>query len=139
MLVRDVMTTDVVTVDVNATLDEVAANLLEHGIGSVVVVADGTPHGIVTETDVLGAAHDRGEPLADVPVRDLSRPPLVTTDTDRTVQAVARTMADEGVKKVPVTEDLDVVGIVTLTDIVWHLSEFRSEAIDLAERKWGPD
>lgn len=139
MLVREVMTTDVVTVDANATLGEVVSSLLGHGIGSVVVVADGTPHGIVTETDVLAAARDRGEPLAEIPVRDLSHPPLVTTDPDRTVQAVARTMTEEEVKKVPVTEGLDIVGIVTLTDIVWHLSEFRSEAIDLAERKWGPD
>lgn len=50
-------------------------------------------------------------------------------------------MADEGVKKVPVLDDFDLVGIVTLTDIVWHLSEIRQEAAGLedAHSEWNPD
>ena len=64
----------------------------------------------------------------------------MTAAPDETVQHVARRMADEGVKKVPVMDDIDLVGIVTLTDIVWHLSDLRSEAAEFAEmgREWGP-
>lgn len=53
---------------------------------------------------------------------------------------IARQMADEDVKKVPVMEDLDLVGIVTLTDIVWHLSEIRKEvtALEDANSQWTP-
>jgi CBS domain-containing protein len=37
-------------------------------------------------------------------------------------------------------DDLDLVGIVTLTDIVWHLSDLRSEAVEFATMndQWGP-
>jgi len=138
MLVGDVMSTDVVTVDASATLHEVVGRLLAERVGSVVVVDAGNPSGIVTETDVLRAAHDRDRPLRAIGVDDLGHPPLVTTTADRTVQGVARTMADEGVKKVVVMDGLDIAGIVTLTDIVWHLADIRKEASDLARRDWDP-
>jgi CBS domain-containing protein len=138
MLVRELMSTDVVTVSVDGTLDDAVGTLLEHGVGSVVVVDDGVPVGMVTETDAMRAAHERGVPFHDVAIRDLARPPVVTTDPDRTVQSVARTMAGEDVKKVVVSEDMDVVGIITLTDVVWALSDIRKEATDLAEKDWGP-
>ncbi|WP_436924825.1 CBS domain-containing protein [Halosimplex amylolyticum] len=143
MLVRDLMSTDVVTVDIDATLHDAVGKILAERVGSVVVVDDGTPVGVVTESDALDAAHDRGQRLGAIAVRDLAHPPLVTTDPDRTVQGVARTMGDEGVKKVIVTEDLSVVGIVTLTDVVYHLADLRKEATaaatDIAERDWRTD
>lgn len=138
MLVRDVMTTDVVTVDVDATLRAAIGRLLAEGVGSVVVTDDGTPVGLVTETDALRALHENEAAPSDVGVRDLAHPPVVTTDADRTVQGVAETMAKRDVKKVLVTEDLDIVGIVTLTDIVWHLSDIRQEVAQLADRGWEP-
>lgn len=142
MLVRELMTTDVVTVDVAATLREAVGRLLTEDVGSVVAVNDGTPAGVVTETDALTAAHERGEPLGRIPVRDLVHSPLVTTDPDRTVRGVAQTMADEGVKKVVVTEELSVVGIVTLTDIVYRFADLQKEAaaaVDIADRDWRSD
>jgi CBS domain-containing protein len=138
MLVREIMTTDVVTVP-DATLRAAIGELLAAGVGSVVVVDDDdTPAGFVTETDALRALYDRGDPPQDVAVRDLAHPPVVTTDPDRTVQHVAERMAEEGVKKVLVTEDLDIVGIATLTDIVWHLGDIRREVAVVADRDWGP-
>ena len=93
----------------------------------------------MTETDALSAAHDRDQSLSAVAVRGLAHPPVVTTDPDRTVQGVARTMADEEVKKVLVTDGLEVLGIVTLTDIVWRLSDVRKEAAALARDEWNPN
>jgi CBS domain-containing protein len=138
MIVRDVMSSEVVTVPVDATLRQAVYRLLDERVGSVVVVDEETPMGLVTETDVLEALYDRGVGLSAVPVSDLAHPPVVTTEPDRTVQGVANTMADEGVKKVLVTEDLDVVGIVTLTDIVWHLSDIRQEIVSVGDQGWEP-
>lgn len=136
------MTTEVVTVPTSATLREVASQLLENGVGSVIVVDDaGNPDGIVTESDVLEAAYRSGEALDELPVTKLSHGAVVTTGPDATVQRVARKMADENVKKVPVLEDFDLVGMVTLTDIVWHLPELRKEATSLgqAHKDWELD
>jgi CBS domain-containing protein len=136
MLVREVMTTDIVTVSIEATLADAVERLLANEIGSVVVLADGNPTGIVTETDALDAAHETGKPLAGIGLRRFCEGPVATTAPDRTVQDVARRMADEGVKKFPVMADLDLVGMVTLTDIVYQLSDIRSEAQALADRHY---
>lgn len=141
MQVRDLMSTDVVTVPRSATLGDVADRLLDAEVGSVIVVDDdGDPVGIVTETDALGVARDTGEPLADIAVTDVDHPPVVTTTPSTAIPTVARRMADEGVKKVPVLDGLDLVGIVTLTDIVWHLSSLRQEVshIAAARDEWSP-
>lgn len=141
MQVRDLMSTDVVTAPRSATLADVADRLLDAGVGSVIVVDDdGDPVGIVTETDALRVARDSGKPLADITVTDVGHPPVVTTTPSTAIPTVGRRMADEGVKKVPVLDGLDLVGIVTLTDIVWHLSSLRQEASDIAAARdeWSP-
>lgn len=128
MLVEELMSTDVVTVDVDAALDEAVERLLIEEVGSVVVLEDGNPTGIVTKTDALEATLRSGRPLDEIPVAKLQHNPVITTNPDRTVQGVARRMADNGIKKVPVMDDLALVGIVTLSDIVWRLSDIRQEA-----------
>lgn len=130
------MTTELVTVDADATLRDAVGRLLATGVGSVIVVDDGTPMGLVTETDALEAAHESGDSLAAIGLEPFCEGPIVTTAPDRTVQSVARRMADEGVKKFPVLEDMDIVGIVTLTDLVYHLSDIRSEIQSLADRHY---
>jgi len=136
------MSTDVVTVSIDATLATVVDNLLDNGVGSVIVVdADETPIGIVTESDVLRVARELDEPLSDIGVDDVGHPPVVTTAPTRAITTVARLMTDEGVKKIPVMDGIDLVGIVTMTDIVWRLSALRQEASAMADLRaeWSPE
>jgi CBS domain-containing protein len=112
------------------------ADLLDEGVGCVLVIEEGEPTGLLTETDVLGAALDRGDTLDDIAIRPLCGGSVITTAPDRTIQHVTRRMMDESIKKLPVVEEFDVVGIVTLTDVVYHLSDIRSEAEALADRHY---
>ncbi|MFC6865010.1 CBS domain-containing protein [Halomicroarcula sp. GCM10025817] len=141
MQVRDLMSTDVVTVPVGATLADAVRRLLEEGVGSVVVVdGEGDPVGIVTESDALGLALETDDPLSSLSVEAVGHRPVVTTTPSTAVSTVARTMADEGVKKVPVIDGIDLVGMVTLSDVVWHLTELRSELSNAASLRaeWDP-
>lgn len=140
MQVHELMSTDVVTVPIGATLDDAVARLLANGVGSVIVVDGETPTGIVTETDVLEIAHETGDPLHAIAVADLDHGQILTTDPSTAVSTVARRMADAGVKKFPVMDGMDLVGIVTLTDIVWHLPDIRSEAqtVEHVRDQWSP-
>lgn len=138
MLVEDLMTTDIVTCDVDSSLQTAAVRMLEHGVGSVVITSEGSPFGIVTETDALhaGAATDR--PFGDIAVEEVLSHPLVTTTPDATIRKAVNQMKDNDVKKLPVVEDLDLVGIITRTDIVGHYGEFIREAhaIDDQRERW---
>ena len=133
MQVTEIMSTDVVTVDRAASLRDAVGKLLTHEVGSVVVVSnEGNPVGIVTETDALRAGYQTGNPFEDIRVMELAHRPVITTSPSATVQWVARKMADNDVKKVPVMDDLSLVGMVTLTDIVWRLSDIRAEVGNLS-------
>lgn len=124
------MSADVVTVTGEATLREAAGRLLERDVGSVVVLDDGTPAGFLTDTDVLRAVYRRETTLDAVPVAAVAHPVPFTADPDSSVSLLAGRMAESGVKRVPVVADLDLVGVITLTDIAWHLSDLRREAIE---------
>lgn len=128
MRVNEVMTVDVVTVDLEATVAAAAERMLRHDVGSVVVTNDGSPAGILTESDAMRAAVVTGSPLEDVPIRRIASSSLETVAPTATVRTAAKRMADAGVKKLVVVEDLELRGIVTMTDLVRHQHELVREA-----------
>jgi CBS domain-containing protein len=79
MLVRDVMSTNVVTVDANATVRDALGRMLEAGIGSVVATKEDNPAGILRNVDVLRIGHEHDRPLSEIPVYAATSRPLVTT------------------------------------------------------------
>jgi CBS domain-containing protein len=140
MQIHELMSTDVVSVPSDATLAEVVSKLLTNDVGSVIVVDGTTPTGIVTETDVLEIIHETGDPVHEIAITDIDHGQVHTTDPSTAVSTVARRMADTGVKKLPVMDGIELVGIITLTDIVWHLSDLRSEvrATEHIQEQWSP-
>lgn len=112
------MTEDVLTVDAETSLRTAAGRMVERDVGSLVVTAGGNPEGILTETDFVTAGYEHDRPFSEVPVHAAMSRPLVTTAAATTVRTAARTMREKNVKKLPVAEGIDLVGIVTTTDLV---------------------
>jgi len=141
MLVRELMSDPVVTVDSTASLRGVVGAMLDRDVGSVVLVegGDATPVAIVTVSDVLRGTHDRDEPLSAIPARTAGSSPLATVEPDRTVGDALERMREEGVTHLPVVSGLDVVGMLTLTDVALGYEEIREEALEVAGRRrsWG--
>lgn len=135
MLVRDVMTPTVVTVPVEDMLVEAVERMLDHRIGSVVVAGEGGPVGIVTEMDVLVAGRETGLPLDEISIAQVMSSPLVTIPPHATIRAAVERMREHEVKKLPVTDDFDVVGILTQQDVVYAHPDLVREAIELEERR----
>lgn len=136
MLVEEVMTTDLVTCETDASLEAVAERMARRRVGSVLVCEDGDPVGIVTETDLIGVGYRTGRPFAEIPVSEATSRPLVTVPGDRTLRRATERMAAEGVKKLPVADDLEIVGIVTLTDVVYHFSDVKREIHEMEQRSF---
>lgn len=141
MLVRDAMTTDVVTVEIDTSLQHAVGRMLQERIGSVVVTRDGDPAGIVTESDALKAGYLSERPFTEVPLSKVASNPVVTTSKHTTIRSAVRTMRDEDVKKLPVVEDLEIVGILTMTDVVLKQEELIDEIHQLEQDRqgWTPE
>jgi CBS domain-containing protein len=111
--------TEVITVTVDDTIDEVVETMRTHNVGSVVVVDRGNPRGIITDRDLVIYAMDDA---ANLTARNVMAEDLFTVDIDSDVFTVINEMYERKVRRVPVLENGDLVGIVTLDDFVGLLA-----------------
>jgi len=125
--VKEIMTRDVCTVRREDSLLSASKRMIEFGVGSVVVVEDGKPIGIVTEKDILYKVVARNMLPSDVKVGDIMSTPLITINPNTSVREASDIMKKRGIRRLPVVNSNgDLVGIVTDNDIL-------SVVIDLGE------
>jgi CBS-domain-containing membrane protein len=147
MNARDVMNTEVVSVEANASARQIAKILVENGISAVPVVdAAGAPIGIVSEGDLIdrdeadrmkrrdwwlsllaeGETPDAERIAKLVPrertARDMMSAPVVTVGEGTDITEIARLLAAYRIKRVPVVSDGRMVGIVARADLVRALA-----------------
>ena len=117
---RDIMTTDVVTIDGNATVAEAVAKMKEKGVRALVVERreKDDAYGMITQRDIAYNVFAQGEDPASVKVHEIFSKPLVVVNPDLDVKYVARLMANFGLSRAPVIFEGKVQGIVSVSDIV---------------------
>jgi CBS domain-containing protein len=122
--VRDIMTTEVVTVRPDTPYRTVAALFREHRVSGFPVTGDdGTVIGVVSETDLLalaaGQRHRRHDPGDQATAGDLMSHPAVTARPDDLVQAAAGLMRKHRLQRLPVVgPDGRLAGIVSRSDVL---------------------
>ena len=114
--VRDVMTPGPIGVDYYQSVGEAARAMRDWGVGAILVVSNESLYGLVTDRDLVvrAVAEARG---ADEPVGPLSSANLIGVDADADVHEAMRLMRQHGVRRLPVLEDGQVAGIVSLGDL----------------------
>ena len=110
------MTANVKTIPVKATIREAAKEMARWKIGSLVIADGKKPVGIITEGDISKAVA-KGRDPAKTAV-SVQKKKLVTVEPGERLEVAAKIMASAGVKKLPVMEGTDLVGMITQTDIV---------------------
>ncbi len=117
MTIVDVMTKSVISVDASMTANEAAKMMEDAKVGAVIVMEDNTPIGIVTDKDftVKVVAHAYN---ITTPVKQIMSSPLLSISSDESIRTAADLMHDRGIRKLPVIDNENVVGIITATDIV---------------------
>jgi signal-transduction protein with cAMP-binding, CBS, and nucleotidyltransferase domain len=117
--VRDVMTPGPIGVDYDQTIGDAARAMRDWGIGAVLVVADQALYGLVTGRDLVvrAVAEAKGH---DAAVGPLSTPNLIGVDVDAEVAEAERLMRDNAVRRLPVLEDGQVAGMISLGDLALY-------------------
>jgi len=115
--VRNIMTKDIVSVEATANVSEALNLMVEKDIGSVVVTRDGKMMGIVTERDVLKKCCPVAQCTV-MAVRDVMSSPLVTIGVDAAIGEAANLMAQKKIRRLLVTEDGEIQGIITERDVM---------------------
>jgi CBS domain-containing protein len=123
--IRDLMTSEVLTVAPEDTVGEAAEKMVARGVGSVLVSDYGRLIGILTERDLLRAVADRIH-SSEARVREwMTREPITVTP-DTPAEDAARTMLEHGFRHLPVVDGEQTIGIVSLRDVLdWSLNQRR--------------
>ena len=116
---REIMTGSPIIVDVSTPVRDIARQLADNNIGSVIVCnSDKRMQGIVTDRDlavgVIGAGRD---PESTTAQDLLSGREVVTIGADDSVEEAMRTMKEHAVRRLPVIDGHDVIGIVSQADL----------------------
>jgi len=133
MNVEQLMTANVVTADIEETIRTAVASMLSNHVGSVIVTNEGNPTGIVTETDILQAGYATDEAFSEVLLKHVMSHPITTIAPDKSLRTAMRTMKNENIKKLPVQDGLDLVGILTMTDVTRQYNEIVQEIHDMEQ------
>ncbi|MFC7020851.1 MULTISPECIES: cyclic nucleotide-binding/CBS domain-containing protein [Haloarcula] len=125
--VGDVMTQSVRTIPPETTARDVVKLFADHGIGSAVVVdpETGEYSGIVTETDIMQQVA-AGADIDSVNVAGFLSTPLVTTASTDDIHVAATLMKEHSIRRLPVTDDGELVGILTTSDLTQYLPRLRN-------------
>ena len=115
--VREIMTRDPERVDADATVKEAARVMRDLNVGSVPVVSGGRVQGIVTDRDITLRVIAEDRSPADVRVAEIASPGPVTVTPDTSVESAARLMAGQQIRRLPVVENGQLVGMLSLGDI----------------------
>lgn len=117
MTVADIMRTDVVTADPDTPVNQVATAMRDERVGSVVVIDERAPVGVVTDRDIsTRIAADSLDP-GQMTAGDMMTESPTTVEVDSGVFDLCETMARAEIRRMPVVEDGHLAGIVTLDDL----------------------
>ena len=114
--VRDVMTPGPIGVDYYQSIAEAARIMRDWGVGAVLVVHDDALYGLVTDRDLVVRAVAEAR-RADEPVGPLSSGNLIGVNADADADEAVRLMREHAVRRLPVIEDGQVAGLVSLGDV----------------------
>jgi CBS domain-containing protein len=117
---RDIMTTEVVTVDGSASVAEAVRLMKEKGVRALIVErrSEDDAYGIVTQRDIVYSVMAERKDPTKVEVHEVMTKPLVVVNPNLDAVYVARLMAQKGLSRAPVIYEQKLQGVVSVTDLI---------------------
>jgi CBS domain-containing protein len=128
--IEELMIKKVVTVKASEKVIDAVKLMNKHEIGCLVVVNDGKPVGILTERDMLKRVLAKSKDPRKIKVGQVMSVPLMAVKPQCNIEDAAALMFKMEIKKLPVVKDGQLLGLVTLTDLV----RFQPELIDMLKK-----
>ena len=124
MLVKDVMTSPVVTVDEAAPSNKIAKLMDENKLGCVIITNEAKkPVGIITERDLVKRVLSKNVVPDTVKSKEIMTSPLVTIEPEATISEAARRMSRLDIRRLGVVYKGNLVGLISSKDILGVMPE----------------
>jgi len=122
ILVKDIMAKTLISVNPTTTALQIAKMMEQGGIGAVLVKENENLVGIITDRDFATKVAANNLPF-DTPVEKIMSSPLITINHDDPISAAAEMMTSKKIRKLAVSENGTIVGLITSTDLVNQLTK----------------
>lgn len=116
--VRDVMTYPAITEDEDTSIAMISKDMKMSGIGSVLITKEDEPVGIVTDRDIVIKVMMKNRNPSTVKAKEIMSSPLVTIEVDASLMRACKLLTKKGIRRLPVIDDGEFVGIVSLRNIL---------------------
>ena len=117
ILVKDIMTKALISVNPTTTASQIAKMMEQGGIGAVLVKEHDNLVGIITDRDFATKITANNLPF-DTPVAKIMSSPLITINYDESIVAAAERMSSKKIRKLAVSDNGNIIGLITSTDLV---------------------
>jgi len=117
---------DVLEIEAGATVLDAVRQMVDANVGSLLVKHDGEIAGIVSERDYLRRVARHGPTGEEVTVGEIMSSPLIVVGPETSIDECMALMTDRRIRHVPVVENGDVIGIVSIGDVVKFKSKQQS-------------
>ena len=125
MLVKDIMSSPVVTTSEDVPTNTIAKLMNDNKLGCVIVSnKDGKALGMITERDLVVRVLAKNLQPATVKAKDIMTAPLATIDPEATISDAARRMSRLDIRRLGVIYKGDLVGLISSKDILGVMPEF---------------
>jgi CBS domain-containing protein len=124
---------EIYTVRPDDTVFEALGLMAARNIGAVLVVAEGTLLGILSERDYARKGILQGRASRDTPVADLMTAPVICVEPSFTADACMALMTDRRIRHLPVMDGGRLIGIVSIGDVVRAVVQEQRFTIDALE------
>jgi len=122
------------TIGPDATVLELLERMAEHDVGALVVVEHGDVVGLVSERDYARKVILRGRFSKDTPVREIMNRPAFTVASTETVAGCMAHMTERRTRHLPVVENGQLAGIISIGDVVKAIIEDQKFTIEQLEQ-----
>ncbi len=117
MKVKDIMAKQVVSLNAEDNVERAAQLMREHNIGSIPVCSEDKVIGIITDRDIAIRSAADGENSKKQSIREIMSSNPVLGKPDMDIQDASRIMSERQIRRLPIIEDKNLVGMVSLGDI----------------------
>lgn len=117
MKVSEIMTESVASLNVDDTIERAAQLMLEHNVGSIPVCRGEKVVGVITDRDITLRSVANGQNAKVQTVKEIMSSNPVIVQPDMEARDAARIMSERQIRRLPVVENDNLVGIISLGDI----------------------
>ena len=121
--IRDIMEKNVITIENDKTAQEAAKIIGEKDISFLVVINDGIPQGVLSESDFVRKVAAEDKKSSDIKVSDIMSYKFRSVDPTTTIEDAVQKMLNKNIRRLLVMDNEKLVGVITQTDLASYLRD----------------